>query len=89
MPLGVLVRNKTLLASGIAALLTAGVALAQAPAQQPAAPQPYRVGTPLGAVNEAGTAQTMSNNVKVYGSFHFAESCAYDPTRNLIVASCR
>ena len=28
----------------------------------------------------------MSNNVKVYGSFHFAESCTYDPTRNLIVA---
>ena len=86
MPLGVLVRTKTLLASGIAALLTAGVALAQAPAQQPAAPQPYRVGTPLGATNEAGQAQTMSNNVKVYGSFHFAESCTYDPTRNVIVA---
>ncbi len=79
-------RTKTLLASGIAALLTAGVALAQAPAQQPAAPQPYRVGTPLGATNEAGQAQTMSNNVKVYGSFHFAESCTFDPTRNVIVA---
>ena len=28
----------------------------------------------------------MSNNVKVYGSFHFAESCTFDPDRNLIVA---
>ncbi len=79
-------RTKTLLASGIAALLTAGTALAQAPAQQPAQPQPYRVGTPLGATNESGQQQPMSSNVKVYGSFHFAESCTYDPTRNLIVA---
>jgi sugar lactone lactonase YvrE len=80
------VRSKTLLASGIAALLTAGVALAQAPAQQPAQPQPYRVGTPLGATNEAGQQQPMSSNVKVYGSFHFAESCTFDPDRNLIIA---
>ena len=28
----------------------------------------------------------MSNNVKVYGSFHFAESCTFDPDRNLILA---
>ena len=78
-------RTKTLLASGIAALLTAGIALAQAPAP-PAGPQPYRVGTPLGATNEAGQQQPMSSNVKVYGSFHFAESCTFDPDRNLIIA---
>lgn len=77
-------RSNTLLASGIATLLTAGVALAQ-PAQ-PTGPQPYRVGTPLGATNEAGEQQPLSSNVKVYGSFHFAESCTFDPTRNLIVA---
>jgi sugar lactone lactonase YvrE len=29
---------------------------------------------------------TMSSNVKVYGSFRFAESCTFDPARNLIVA---
>ena len=29
---------------------------------------------------------TMSSNVKVYGSFRFAESCTYDPARNLIIA---
>ena len=78
-------RTKTLLASGIAALLTAGAALAQAPAP-PAGPQPYRVGTPLSQANEAGQVMKMSDNVKVYGSFHFAESCTFDPTRNLIVA---
>jgi tRNA nucleotidyltransferase/poly(A) polymerase len=29
---------------------------------------------------------TMSSNVKVYGSFHFAESCTFDANRNLILA---
>ena len=77
-------RTKTLMASAIAALLTTGVALAQPAA--PTGPQPFRVGTPLSATNEAGQTQTMSSNVKVYGSFNFAESCTYDPTRNLIVA---
>src|SRR5262245_14647508 len=66
------------------ALLTAGVAFAQAPA--PSGPQPFKAGTPLGATNEAGQAVPMSSNVKVYGSFHFAESCTFDPARNLIVA---
>ena len=28
----------------------------------------------------------MSSNVKVYGSFNFAESCTFDPDRNVIVA---
>jgi len=79
------VRTKTLIASCIATLLTTASALAQAPAA-PAGPQPFRVGTPLGSTNEAGQAMTMSSNVKVYGSFHFAESCTYDPTRNVIVA---
>lgn len=78
-------RTKTLIASCIATLLTTASALAQAPAA-PAGPQPFRVGTPLGSTNEAGQAMTMSSNVKVYGSFHFAESCTYDPTRNVIVA---
>jgi len=79
-------RTKTVLASALAALFTAGAAFAQAPAQQPAQPQPYRVGTPLGQTNEAGQQKTMSSNVKVYGSFRFAESCTFDPARNLIVA---
>jgi len=80
------VRTKTILASALAALFTAGTALAQAPAQQPAQPQPFRAGTPLSQTNEAGQLKTMSSNVKVYGSFNFAESCTFDPDRNVIVA---
>jgi hypothetical protein len=68
----------------LAALLAAGSASAQAPA--PAAPKPFAAGTPLSATNEAGKVEPMSSNVKVYGSFHFAESCTFDPARNLIVA---
>ena len=47
---------------------------------------PIQVGDPLGAVNESGEATPMSSNVKVYGSFRFAESCTFDPNRNLILA---
>ena len=86
---GELVVKHSIALSGAALLFAAGSALAQAPAQQSAQPQPYRVGTPLGATNEAGQAQPMSNNVKVYGSFYFAESCAFDPQRNVIVAMNR
>ena len=28
----------------------------------------------------------LSDNVKVFGSFHFSESCTFDPVRNLILA---
>lgn len=45
----------------------------------------FEAGKPLGAVNEAGKFVPISDNVKVYGSFRFAESCVYDPVRNLIV----
>lgn len=47
---------------------------------------PIQVGEPLGAVNESGAAAPMSSNVRVYGSFRFAESCTFDPGRNLILA---
>lgn len=57
--------------------------LAQPPAAPPA--KPFQAGAPLGAVNEAGQFVPLSNNVKVYGSFRFAESCTYDAARNLIV----
>ncbi len=71
-------------ALGLAILLTSLNAVAQAPA--PAEPQPYRVGTPLGATNEAGVATPLSANVKVYGGVRFTESCTFDPARNLILA---
>lgn len=48
--------------------------------------QEFSAGEPLGTVNEAGEATPMSANVKVYGSFRFAESCTFDPQRNLILA---
>ena len=48
--------------------------------------QGFTVGEPIGSVNEAGVRVPMSDNVKVYGSFHFSESCTFDPQRNLILA---
>jgi hypothetical protein len=45
----------------------------------------FRAGEPLGTINEKGVRTPITSNVKVYGSFHFAESCTYDPEKNLIV----
>jgi len=65
-------------------------------AQQPAAAapqaQPYFVGNRLGMpINPAadGAFNAMSTNVKVFGSIYSAESCSYDPARNLIVVPNR
>ena len=46
----------------------------------------FTAGSPLGTTNEAGQATPMSSNVKVFGSFRFAESCTFDPAKNLILA---
>jgi sugar lactone lactonase YvrE len=51
-----------------------------------ASAQDFIAGEPLASVNEAGEKMTMSTNVKVYGSFHFTESCTFDPNKNLIIA---
>lgn len=48
--------------------------------------QEFSAGLPIGSVNEAGERVAMSDNVKVYGSFHFSESCTFDPNKNLILA---
>ncbi len=48
--------------------------------------QEFVAGEPIGAVNEAGVRVPMSDNVKVYGSFHFSESCTFDPGKNLVLA---
>jgi hypothetical protein len=81
--------------------ITAGAAQAQqppapaaAPAQPapPAPPQPFFVGNRLGLpINPApdGSFEAMSANVKVYGAIYSAESCSYDPVRNLIVVPNR
>lgn len=65
------------------ALLVGTTSFAQAPAA--AESKPFAAGVPLGAKNEAGQFVEMSKNVKVFGSFGFAESVTYDATRNLIV----
>ena len=46
----------------------------------------FAAGGPLGTINESGEATPMSSNVKVFGSFRTAESCTFDPERNLILA---
>ncbi|NKB35343.1 MAG: gluconolaconase [Pseudomonadales bacterium] len=48
--------------------------------------QDFQTGAPIGSVNESGVRVPLSSNVKVYGSFHFSESCTFDPERNLILA---
>ncbi|HET8698382.1 MAG TPA: SMP-30/gluconolactonase/LRE family protein [Gammaproteobacteria bacterium] len=63
----------------------AALVQAQAPAGN-GPPRPFQTGAPLSATNEKGITQPLSKNVKVYGSFHFSESCTFDPDRNLIVA---
>ncbi len=47
----------------------------------------YPVGNPLGLpVNPVGgDFSPMTSNVKVYGAIHSAESCSYDPDRDLLV----
>lgn len=45
----------------------------------------FQAGPALGTANEAGQFKKMSDNVKVYGSFHMAESVTYDPARDLLV----
>jgi len=76
------------LAVGTIALLTVSAMAQQAPlsAEDPEAPKPFAAGEPLAAINEAGEKQTPSDNVKVFGSFNFTESCTFDPDRGLILA---
>ena len=73
-----------------AAFVMAAAALAVA--QQPTQPQPFSVGNALGlpiAPAADGTFNPMSKNVKVYGAIYSAESCSYDPVRDLIVVPNR
>lgn len=70
-------RNRTLIATLVLATLTFG-----AHAQTSS----FTTGQPLSTTNAAGEHTPMSSNVRVFGSFRFAESCTYDPDRNLILA---
>src|SRR5690606_13193181 len=66
--------------------MTGLLTLAAATAAQAQGTETFAAGGPLGTVNESGVATPMSSNVKVLGSFRMAESCTFDPERNLIVA---
>lgn len=83
--------KRMILTTGAAALALALGAATQA--QQAAqTPQPYAVGQPLGlplSPSADGTFNPISSNVKVYGAVYSAESCSYDPVRNLIVVPNR
>ena len=79
--------SKTMVLAG--ALVLGGVAPLQQAAGQPGGgggDGTFQAGSPLGSTNEAGQSVTMSDNVKVYGSFNFSESCTFDAERNLILA---
>ena len=95
-------KRTTLIGGAAALLIVTGVI--QGTAQQPTppsaqtppapaqAPQPFFVGQPLGLpVTPTPDApfKAMSTNVKVYGAIYSAESCSYDPDRNLIVVPNR
>jgi len=69
-------------AVSIGLMLATSAALAQ---EKLAAKKEFEAGKPLGTVNEAKQFTPLTSNVKVFGSFRFAESVTYDPKRNLIV----
>jgi len=50
--------------------------------------EPYPVGKPLGLTSD-GEFQPISSNVTVYGALSSAESCIYDPERELIMVPNR
>ncbi len=68
----------------IGALAGAGATVAQpGPSESSEA---FEAGDPLSTTNEAGERTPITDNVTVYGSFRFAESCTFDADRNLILA---
>lgn len=80
------------LRAGAAALALGVASGALFAAQQQPAPQPFSVGNRLGlpiAPAADGTFNPASPNVKVFGAIYSAESCSYDPVRNLIVVPNR
>ena len=48
--------------------------------------QEFQAGAPISAIDESGDRVFTTDNVKVYGSFYFSESCTFDSDRNLILA---
>jgi DNA-binding beta-propeller fold protein YncE len=81
----IVIGKKKVFVAFTAALLLVGPGGANAQ-QQPSGT--FTPGRPLG-VTVGDQFTPMSDNVKVFGSFRFAESCTYDPRRDLIVAMNR
>ena len=82
-------RFVSMIAAATLALALGAGASAQAPQ---AGPQPFSVGNALGlpiAPAADGAFNPMSKNVKVYGAIYSAESCSYDPVRDVIVVPNR
>lgn len=80
---------KTVLATILVVTVAIGTAAsAQQVAAGTSADHPFVAGSPLG-VTEDGRFTPISRNVKVYGAVFNAESCSYDPVRNLIVVPNR
>ena len=75
-----------------AAVALASLSVVAQPPPAPTGPQPYIVGNPVGlpiTPTPAGGFTPMSPNVKMFGALYSAESCSYDPVRNLIVVPNR
>ncbi len=72
----------------ILAFTTCGLLMSGAAWAQSATSKPFAAGQPLGVMAD-GKFNAMSSNVKVYGSFNFAESCSYDEGRGLILVPSR
>jgi len=80
-------KPKLILTAGAAVLLVTAACSEAEPAQQ-GEEGTFRAGMPLGVTVE-GQYTPISSNVRVFGSFRFAESCTYDESRGLIVAMNR
>jgi hypothetical protein len=81
---------KRILVLSLAITLIVGIIAGSANAQD--TPQSYPTGNPVGApASPGGDAefQPASSNVTVYGAIYSAESCTYDPERDVIVVPNR
>lgn len=72
--------------------LTVLIGLAAGPAVAQETPSSYPVGNPVGVPTSPSADQSFesaSSNVTVYGAIYSAESCTYDPERDVIVVPNR
>lgn len=69
-------------------VVVASFVIGTPPALAQTAGASFAAGQPLGVMDN-GQFKPVSENVKVYGSFNFAESCSYDEGRGLILVSNR